>query len=156
MQMETCQKTKGKQRSQLRGHLSCTLWQLVHVEVKGDVALQAEEAVVASLLKDGLCFEFSRSAEKHQQVPIQKPGSTGHQSWWTLAYFQKAEVHIYQPHQRPPRSNNCVRIVHDPPGWWHILSGIDVTSTESHHLKSNGCTETTDNSYPHQMMTDLQ
>lgn len=78
---------KGKQRSQLGGHLSRTLWQLVHVEVKADVALQAEETAVARLLKDGLCFEFSRLAGKHQQVPIQKPGSTGRQSLATLAVY---------------------------------------------------------------------
>lgn len=79
-QIETWQKIKGKRRSQLRVHLSSTLWQLVHVEVKVDITLQAEEAAVARLLKDGLCFEFSRLAEKHQQVPIQKPGSTEGQS----------------------------------------------------------------------------
>lgn len=86
-QLENCQKRKGKQGSQLGGHLSRTLWQLVQVEVKADVTLQAEEAAVAGLLKDRLCFEFSRLAEKHQQVPIQKPGSTGRQSSATLAYF---------------------------------------------------------------------
>lgn len=63
-----------------RGHLSRTLWQLVHVEVKGDVALQAEEAALAALLKDGPGSEFSRLAEKHQQLAIQKPGGTGRQS----------------------------------------------------------------------------
>lgn len=65
-------------RSQLRVRLSSTLWQLVSVEVKGDVSLQAEEVAADALLEDRLGFEFRRLAEKHQQVPVQKPGGTGH------------------------------------------------------------------------------
>lgn len=60
-------------------HLSSTLWRLVHVEVKGDALLQAEEVASDAWLEDRLCFEFCRLAEEHQQVPVQKPGETGHE-----------------------------------------------------------------------------
>lgn len=75
--VESCQEKKEFQHSQLRLHLSSSLRQLVHVEVKDDAALQAEEGPAAiALLEDRLCFEFSRLAEKHQQLPIQVPGES--------------------------------------------------------------------------------
>lgn len=68
-------------------HLSSTLWQLVGVEVKGHVALQGEEVAARALLEDRLGFEFRRLAEKHQQVPVQKPGGTGHHYLWTTWFL---------------------------------------------------------------------
>lgn len=78
---------KGIQHSQLGVHLSSTLRQLVGVEVKGDVTLQAEEVAAVALLEDRLGFQFRRLAEKHQQVPEQKPGGTGHRCLWTTWFF---------------------------------------------------------------------
>lgn len=84
--------------SQLGRELSGTLWQLVHVEVEGDIALQAEEAAAAAaLLEDGLLRQAARFAEEHQQVPVQKPEST---AWeWLiilhLKYVHRCSTSIY-------------------------------------------------------------
>ena len=56
--------------------LSSTLWQLVHIEVEGHAALQAEEAAAAVLLEDRLLCQIGCFAVEHQQVPVQKPDST--------------------------------------------------------------------------------
>lgn len=47
------------------------------------------------------------------------------------------------PHQRPPRSNDCVGIVHDSPGGWDTLSGTNITGAKCHHLKPSSCWEMT-------------
>lgn len=62
--------------SQLGLDLRGSLRQLVHIEVEGDAALQAEEAAAAALLEDGLLGQFGRFVEEHQQVPVQKPERT--------------------------------------------------------------------------------
>lgn len=38
--------------SQLGRDLSCTLWELVHIKVKGDPALESEKAAAAVLVED--------------------------------------------------------------------------------------------------------
>lgn len=67
-------KDEADEHSQLGRDLSGTLWQLVHVKVEGDAALQAEEAAAVVALEDRLCRQIGRFAEEHQQVPVQKPG----------------------------------------------------------------------------------
>lgn len=73
-------------------HLSSTLRQLVGVEVKGDVTLQGEEVAADALLEDGLGSEFRRLAEKHQQVPVQKPGGTGHRCLSTRWFSSSLKI----------------------------------------------------------------
>lgn len=78
-------------------HLSSPLWQLVGVEVKGHVALQGEEVAADALLEDRLGFEFGRLAVKHQQVPVQKPGGTGHHclgTTWFVSFPKKSYLKI--------------------------------------------------------------
>lgn len=61
--------------SQLRGD-SSTLWQLIHVQVEGDTALQVEEAAAAAaaaLLEDRLLSQIGCFAEEHQQMPVKEP-----------------------------------------------------------------------------------
>jgi len=65
--------------SQVGGDLRGALGQLVHVEVEGGAALQAEEAAAAAApLEHGLLLQVVRVVEEHQQVAEQKPeGAAG-------------------------------------------------------------------------------
>lgn len=67
--------------------MSGTLWQLVHIEVEGDAALQAEETAAAVVLEDRLCRQIGHFAEEHQQVPVQKPGRTARE--WLIILRMK-------------------------------------------------------------------
>lgn len=69
-------KADNQKHSQPGRDLSGALWQLIDIEVKGDAALQAEEAAaaVAALLEDRLLCQIGSFAVEHQQVPVQKPG----------------------------------------------------------------------------------
>lgn len=62
--------------SQLGRDLGRTLWELVHIKVKGDPALESEKAAAAVLVEDWLLCQIGCFAEEHQQVSVQKPDNT--------------------------------------------------------------------------------
>lgn len=62
--------------SQRERYLSRALWELVHIKVQGDPALQTEEAAATVPVKDRLVCQIGCFAEEHQQVSVQKPDNT--------------------------------------------------------------------------------
>lgn len=83
----------GIKHSQLGRDLSRTLWELVHIKVKGDPALESEEAAAAVLMEDRLLCQIRCFAEEHQQVSKQKPDNTARER--VIRMLRPKYVHVF-------------------------------------------------------------